>query len=241
MQSVQVSQQVLQLGVLLCLWSSLLLQLSLPSSARGGATRRAALYLLMRRMCTMKLYTQTMYKCSPAQHTSLLTLYSEAECLHSYTDILFPHFAHDSCVSLYVCVPARSHALCIWMSKVHIAYTIEFLWNPFYEVWLITWSEAKGSTWHDCVREERLRSSSHIHAGSVHNVLEHEACSLARNGLHVYLWVYSCIFIIWYGHMHCGGECVHVHVCICVYIHPSSIDEHCDHCIYPSAFWQNCF
>ena len=68
----QVSQQVLLLGVLCWACSPVWPLVSSPSSAPGGATtRRALLHLLMRRVCTMKLFTQTVYRCSPAQHTSL--------------------------------------------------------------------------------------------------------------------------------------------------------------------------
>ena len=68
---IQVSQQVLLLGVLHYPCSQMWLLVSSPSSVPGGATRKAVLHLLMRRVCTMKLSTQTVYRCSPARHTSL--------------------------------------------------------------------------------------------------------------------------------------------------------------------------
>ena len=63
---------------------------SSPSSAPEGATRIAVLHLLLRRMCTMKRFTQTLYRCSPAQPTSLLTKYNKfllqtSSSCHIYT------------------------------------------------------------------------------------------------------------------------------------------------------------
>ena len=62
---------------------------------------RAVLHLLMRRVCTMKLFTQIVYRCSPAQHMSLLRRKREA----SKYCILYPAF-HHRIIVCGVCVHA---------------------------------------------------------------------------------------------------------------------------------------
>ena len=120
----------------------LLPQLSSPSSA-PGVTRRAVLQLLMRRVCTMKWFTQTVYRCSPAQHTSRLTKYCEAELFSLYTFsvhyirmIVFVHV----CVCVFVWVCVRTHCV-FWMCAATTPATFRYaiFWKVLIESCIYTY------------------------------------------------------------------------------------------------------